>query len=336
MNTNLASTDIMARLDEMAAKFNGTKVEVPIEDTKKAEQYRTAFWSHMHTGMPENALKEGSDGSGGYLVPDTYEKKLVKALTEKNFMRQIGNVIPTTHDLKIPLAYSTGTADWIQEGKQMTFMDAEFGQVKISAYKLGATVLASDELLEDAEIDLEEYVHSSMVETLGEREEEAFLVGDGKGKPTGIIYQAEVGTETEESGVITMDDAVDLTYSVKGPYRKNAVFVMSEEAYLSLRKCKHLNGRPAWSSNLADKEPETLFGFPVYVSKYLPDLTPGNTPILFGDFSYFWIGERGKRNMKRLSERFADRGMIGFVMSQRVDAKMVLPEAVKTLKVRET
>lgn len=335
MNTNLTSTDIRVRLDEMAAKFNGTKEEVPVEDTKKAEQYRTAFWSHMHSGMPENALKEGSDGSGGYLVPDAYEKKLVKALTEKNFMRQIGHVIPTTHDLKIPLAYSTGTADWIQEGKPMTFMNTEFGQVKISAYKLGATVLASDELLEDAEIDLEEYVHSSMVETLGEREEEAFLVGDGKGKPTGIIYQAEVGTETEESGVISMDDAMDLTYSVKGPYRKNAVFLMSEEAYLSLRKCKHLNGRPAWSSNLADKEPETLFGFPVYVSKYLPDLTPGNTPILFGDFSYFWIGERGKRNMKRLSERFADRGMIGFVMSQRVDAKLVLPEAVKTLKVRE-
>lgn len=335
MNTNLTTTDIMVRLNEMATKFNGAKEEMHGKDTKKAEQYCTAFWSHMKTGMPENALKEGSDGSGGYLVPDTYDKKLVKALTEKNFMRQISNVISTVHDLKIPVVHSTGTADWIQEGKEMTFMDAEFEQVKISAYKVGVTVLASDELLEDAEIDLEDYVHGAMVETLGEREEEAFLVGDGKGKPTGIIYQAEVGTETEESGVITIDDAMDLTYSVKGQYRKNAVFVMSEEAYLALRKCKHLNGRPAWNSNLTDKEPETLFGFPVYVSKYLPDLTPGNTPILFGDFHYFWIGERGKRNMKRLSERYADIGMVGFVMSQRVDAKLVLPEAVKTLKVKE-
>lgn len=335
MSTNLKTTDIMARLDEMAAKFNGAKKETTVVDTKKAEQYRTAFWNHMHTGMPENALKEGSDGSGGYLVPDTYDKRLVKALTEKNFMRQIGNVIPTTHDLKIPVARSTGTADWIQEGNPMTFMDAEFGQVKISAYKLGAKVLVSDEILADAEIDLEKYVHGSMVESLGEREEEAFLVGDGKGKPTGIIYQAEVGVETEENGAISMDDAMDLTYSVKGPYRKNAVFVMSEEAYLALRKFKHLNGRPAWSSNLTDEEPETLFGFPVYVSKYLPDLTQGNTPILFGDFSYFWIGERGKRNMKRLSERYADCGMVGFILSQRVDAKLVLPEAVKTLKVRE-
>jgi HK97 family phage major capsid protein len=63
---------------------------------------------------------------------------------------------------------------------------------------------------------------------------------------------------------------------------------------------------------------------------------PGKIPVMFGDFSYFWIGERGKRTMKRLVERYADRGQVAFIMSERIDAKLVLPEAVKLLKVSGT
>jgi len=64
------------------------------------------------------------------------------------------------------------------------------------------------------------------------------------------------------------------------------------------------------------------------------NMEPGSIPVLFGDFSYFWIGDRGKRNIKRLTERYADYGQVGFIASQRVDAKLVLPEAVKALKIK--
>lgn len=77
-----------------------------------------------------------------------------------------------------------------------------------------------------------------------------------------------------------------------------------------------------------------LLGHPVYVCRALDDVAPDSIPVLFGDFSYFWIGDRGKRVIKRLVERYADRGQVAFITSERVDAKLVLSEAVKMLKVK--
>ena len=101
-----------------------------------------------------------------------------------------------------------------------------------------------------------------------------------------------------------------------------------------LRKQKVRDGKYVWSHNLMDGEPETLFGYPVYVTNNLPEIAEGNVVMLFGDFSYYWIGERGKRKMKRLEERYAEQGLVAFITSQRVDAKLVLPEAVKSVKIK--
>ena len=84
----------------------------------------------------------------------------------------------------------------------------------------------------------------------------------------------------------------------------------------------------------AEKIPSsTMKSYPVYVTNEMPDMDAGNKPILFGDFSYFWIGERGKRSVKRLVERYADHGQVAYITSERVDAKLVLSEAVKCLEV---
>jgi len=326
--------ELKARLAEIEAEIKGTKVDKTEADAKKAKVYNTAFWDHMHTGMPANALKEGGDGAGGYLVPDEYDERLVKALEDKNILRKLGKCMVTERDLKIPVSLSDGEADWIEEGKPMTFMDAEFGQVRIGAFKLAAAIRCTDEMLEDSGINLENYIEEEFASALGEKEEEAFFVGDGQGKPTGIVYQAEVAEEVSVDE-LSLDTALDLMYSVKRPYRENgAVYIMSEDAYRTLRKQKVRDGKYVWSRNLQDDEPDTLFGAPVYVTKNLPELEDGNVVMLYGDFSYFWIGDRGKRKMKRLEERYAEQGLVAFITSQRVDAKLVLPEAVKSVKIK--
>lgn len=334
MNNLRNVEEIKARLAEIEAEIKGTKVDKSVADKKKAEIYNSAFWEHMHTGMPSNALKEGSDGAGGYLVPDEFDERLVKALKEKNIMRQLGTTMKTEHDLKIPVALSDGEADWIEEGKPMTFMNAEFGQVRIGAFKLGAAIRCTDEMIEDSGINLESYIEESFAEALGDKEEEAFFVGDGNGKPTGIVYQAEVAKEVT-ADELNLDVALDLIYSVKHPYRENnAAFVLSEDAYMVLRKQTVRDGRYVWSHDLKGGEPETLFGYPVYVTNNLPEIAEGNVVMLFGDFSFYWIGDRGKRKMKRLEERYAEQGMVAFITSQRTDAKLVLPEAVKSVKIK--
>ena len=324
--------ELRARLDKMAAEFTDTNIS-GISGHVTDSAYRNAFFEHLHTGLTSNVLKKGSDGAGGYLVPDTYETELVQALRDKSLMRHLGKSISTTTNLKIPVADVHGEAFWVEEGESYSFTNETFKQIEINAYKLGVKILVSDEMLEDSGIDLEAYIKSSFAEALGDAEEEAFFTGNGDGKPVGIIHQAETALEFDTLSSITLDDIVDLEYSLKQPYRKNAVCIMSEEAYLHLRKIKTYHGKPAWESSLTEGEPDKLFGHTVYVTKYL-NSEYGNTPILYGDFSYYWIGDRGKRHFKRLSERYADRGLVGYQATQRVDAKLVLPEAVKSIKVK--
>ena len=192
-------------------------------------------------------------------------------------------------------------------------------------------------MLADSGIDLEAYIAQEYKERIAVSEEEAFLVGDGIGKPLGLVHQAEIGTTTEQSGKISMDDMIDLVYSVKQAYRcpGSTVFVMSEDAYHELRKTRYFDGRYIWNPKFKDDGYDTLFGHRAFVSNYMSEIVSGSKPVLFGDFSYFWIGDRGKRNIKRLNEAYAKFGQVGFLLSERVDSKLVLKDAVKTLKVAE-
>ena len=142
-----------------------------------------------------------------------------------------------------------------------------------------------------------------------------------------------MGAISELEGDITLDDILNLEYSIKQAYRDNAVWLMSEDAYHKLRRIPHYDGRPLWNPNLKEGEPEYLFGHRIYICKSMDDVAPGSIPVMFGDFRFFWIGDRGKRVIKRLMERYADRGQVAFITTERVDAKLVMPDAVKYLKI---
>lgn len=334
MKTARTYEELKSRLDELSGNTVEKQTNNTAEAKKKAEAYNTAFWETMHTGMPQNTLKEGSDGSGGYLVPDTYDDRLVQALKQKNVLRQIATVIPTTQKLTIPVSLGGENASWMPENEPYTFCEAEFGEIEIDAYKLGSSILVSDELLEDCGVDLKKYIEEAFAHRIGNAEESAFIRGDGNGKPLGIIHQASIGKVTDEKGKISADDLVDMEFSLAEPYRKNAVWVMSNDAYCRLGQLRHYRGNPIWSNGLEEEMPMKLFGYPVYICNHMDDVAPGSIPVMFGDFSYYWIGDRGKRVIKRLVERYADRGQVAFIATERVDAKLVLPEAVKLLKVK--
>lgn len=334
MKTARTYEELKSRLDELSGNTVEKQTNNTAEAKKKAEAYNTAFWETMHTSMPQNALKEGSDGSGGHLVPDTYDDRLVQALKQKNVLRQIATVVPTTQKLTIPISLGGENASWMPENEPYTFCETEFGEIEIDAYKLGSSILVSDELLEDGGIDLEKYIEEAFAHRIGNAEEAAFIRGDGNGKPIGLIHQASVGKVTDEIGKISADDLVDMEFSLAEPYRKNAVWVMSNDAYCRLGQLRHYRGNPIWGNGLEEEMPMKLFGYPVYICNHMDDVTPSGIPVMFGDFSYYWIGDRGKRVIKRLTERFADRGQVAFITTERVDAKLVLPEAVKMLKVK--
>lgn len=283
----------------------------------------------------DNALEEGTDSEGGYLVPDEYERTLVEALEEENVFRQLANVIRTSSgDRKIPVVAAKGTASWIDEEGAYTESDDSFGQVSIGAYKVGTMIKVSEELLNDSVFDLESYIAKEFARRIGAKEEEAFFTGDGSGKPLGVLAAtggAETGVTAASSTAITADELMDLFYSLKSPYRKKAVWVLNDSTIKAVRKLKDSTGQYLWQPSLMAGTPDTLLGRPVKTSAYMPVIAAGAKTIAFGDFSYYWIADRQGRSFKRLNELYAANGQVGFLGSQRVDGKLVLSEAVKVL-----
>ena len=306
---------------------------------RATDEYRQNFWDMMRskTPMPQviNALQIGTDSEGGYLVPDEYERILVEALEEENVFRQLAKVIRTSSgDRKIPVVATKGTASWIDEEGAYLESDDSFGQVSIGAYKVGTMIKVSEELLNDSVFDLEAYISREFARRIGAKEEEAFFTGDGSGKPLGVLAAAggaETGVTAASATAITADELIDLFYSLKAPYRRNAVWVLNDSTIKAIRKLKDNQGQYLWQPSLTTGAPDLLLGKPVRTSAYMPAIAADAKTVSFGDFSYYWIADRQGRSFKRLNELYAATGQVGFLASQRVDGKLVLPEAIKVL-----
>ena len=312
-----------------------------VEKTGRAsDEYKGSFWNAMRVKAPMpsvlNALQEGTDSEGGYLVPDEFERTLVEALEEENVFRTLAHVIKTSSgDRKIPVVASKGTASWVDEEGAYQESDDVFSQVSIGAYKLGTMIKVSEELLADSVFDLEAYISKEFARRIGAREEESFFNGDGKGKPLGILAAAggaEVGVTAASATAITADEVIDLFYSLKAPYRKNAVWVLNDATVKQIRKLKDTTGQYLWQPSLVAGTPDTILGRPVKTSAFMPTAAAGAKTIAFGDFKYYWIADRQGRTFKKLSELYAANGQVGFLGTQRVDGKLILPEAIKVLK----
>jgi HK97 family phage major capsid protein len=133
---------------------------------------------------------------------------------------------------------------------------------------------------------------------------------------------------------VTADELIDLFYSLRAPYRKNAVFIMNDATVKLIRKLKDNTGQYLWQPALTAGTPDTILNRPVYTSSFAPLAEGGALAIAFGDFSYYWIADRQGRSFQRLNELFAATGQVGFKATQRVDGKLILPESVKLLQMK--
>ena len=306
---------------------------------RASDEYKNAFWRIFRDKVVPyevyNSLKIGTDDHGGYLAPDEFEKTLVEALTDNCIFRQFAHVIQTSSgDRKIPVVATKGTATWTEEEAAYQESDDTFGLISIGAYKLATAIKVSEELLNDSVFDIASYVAKEFARRIGEAEETAFFTGNGTGKPTGVLAAnggAQVGVTTTGAN-ITMDEVLDLFYSLRAPYRKNAVFMMNDATVKALRKLKDGQGQYLWQPSVTLGTPDTILGRPVYTSVNMPTIAAGAKAILFGDLGYYWIADREGRTFQRLNELYAANGQVGFLASERVDGKLILPEAVKVLQ----
>lgn len=297
---------------------------------RASDEYRAAMLGAFRSNFRNvsNVLQEGVDADGGYLVPEEYDRRLIDVLDEENIMRTLGTKITTSGQHKINIAATKPAASWIEEGGALTFGDATFSQIFLDAYKLHVAIKVTEELLYDNAFNLENYIVTQFGRALANAEEDAFLNGDGKGKPLGLFAAAGGGTVADTlTAAVKSDDLISLVYALKRPYRRKASFILNDQTLASLRKLKDNNGAYIWQPSYQAGEPDRLLGYTVHTSAYAPA-----DAIAFGDYSYYNIGDRGTRSFAELKELFAGNGMVGFVAKERVDGKLVLPEAVQILK----
>ena len=311
--------------------FMGDAKEV--KKGRASDAYKDAMLSAMRSNFRNvsNVLQDGVDADGGYLVPEEYDRRLIDVLDGENIMRSLATKITTAGQHKINIAATKPAAAWIEEGGALSFGDATFDQIYLDAYKLHVAIKVTEELLYDNAFGLENYIITQFGKALANAEEDAFLNGNGTGKPTGIFAATGGGQVAATlTAAIKSDDLIDLVYGLKRPYRKNASFIMNDATLASIRKLKDNNGAYIWQPSYKEGEPDRVLGYAVHTSAFAP-----TNAIAFGDYSYYNIGDRGSRSFAELRELFAGNGMVGYVAKERVDGKLILPEAVQILKLKE-
>lgn len=306
---------------------------------RASDEYRKAAIDAIRSKFTKvsNALQTNPDLSGGYLIPDEWDTRLVQSLEEENVMRNLGTSFPTSGEHKINIAATKPAALWVAEGGAMTFGNGTFAQVSLDAHKVHVGILVTEELLNDNAFGLENYILEQFGKAIANAEEDAFINGDGNGKPTGFLttLAADATTYITTTGAsISADDIINLEYSLKRPYRRNAAWLINDATLAQIRKFKDSTQNYIWQPSYVAGEPDRLLGYPIYTTPYMPTVQSGNFAIAFGDFSYYNIADRGSRVFQRLDELYAANGMTGFLLKERVDGILIDNEAIRALKIK--
>lgn len=315
------------------------------EDT---EDYQRSFDNYLRTGLMEyRAALLSPNTVGGYTVPRGFLQQLVEYRTQFGNIRGLAHTFNTDSGniLEMPLLTGRGAAAWTAEAAAYNDADETFGSVTFSAWKATRLVKVSEELMRDSAFDLAGLLARRFGQSLSLLENTAFVNGTGSAQPTGLLDTAGLtsGLTTATNNVILFTELVDLVHSVGPQYRQNASWVFSDSILAYLRKIKTgvaSDLRFLWQESMAGDVPDRLFNHPFYIDPDMPATTtnaptPATKSVIFGDLEQaYWIRDVGPMVVRRLDERYADVGEVGFIVSARLDGKVVDNTAAKVMTVK--
>lgn len=299
-------------------------------------EYRGAFVEYLLKG--ENGVsaenrhrfeqRAGITGlAGGVLVPSTLANSIEKALKTYGGMLEAGSVFSTSTggDLIMPTVNdTTSKATVVAEYQKSTQKAPSFGSETLKAYTYRTPIVpVSLELLQDNSFDLESLLADLLAESFGRGMNEDLTIGDGKGKPKGIIEWATASDATPAASAIKLDDLIDLIRSVDSAYARNGRFMFNRNTLYSLVKIKDTTGRYIWQEGAKDGTPPTLFAKPYTLNDDMPDIAAGKASVLFGDFSKFKIRMVKDFRVIRLNELLAEYLSIGIFGFARLDGLLL-------------
>lgn len=333
--------ELMSQIDkinlDLAAGVadEGRSVPPVVEIMTPVTEERRQFEAYLR-GKPfeARALSEGSSG-GIYLAPEEFRAEVVQAIQAQAVMRRIARTITTSRDvLNVPKVLQGVTASWVAESAALAPVDPNIGQLAFTPHKLGVMTLTSSELLSDAAVDVMGLLTGLFGQAFAREEDKQFFTGDGNGKPAGILNDPDIPTvATASAGAVKLDDLLGLWYALPPQYRANASWVMSSQVEAVLRKEKDTTGAYILNPNPTQAAASTLMGRPIYSQEDMPGVASGAKVVIVGDFSYYYVVQRNAIEVARSTDRYFENDQVAFRALERVDGKVVLPDAFRILVV---
>jgi HK97 family phage major capsid protein len=302
---------------------------------------RSRFFEARPDGPVDwRALSKATATAGGNTVPTSFYDRLVAHLIQTSAILQSGAMILNTDSgetIQVPKTTAHSTASIVTEGSPISASDPAFGQVSLGAFKYGAMIQVSRELIADTGVDLEGYLAMQAGRALGNAFGAHAITGTGTSQPRGVVTDATVGVTgaTGVSGAFTSDNLIDLFYSVIAPYRRSdaAVWMMADSSIAQARKLKDTTGQYIWQPGLQAGAPDMILGKPVIMDPNFAAVGIGNKPVIFGDMSQYFVRLAGSVRFERSDDYAFNTDLVTFRALMRADGALVdLTGAVKTFQ----
>lgn len=342
----LAQTNLILAMPQWVSDTTAKK------DEGQTRARQAAFENYLRSGItsltPEerqlvtrgtNTQVVGTDSLGGYLVPDTWQPEIERAMLDYSGIMQAARIIRTAggQTLYWPTEDDTTTkAVKIAEAAAFTVQDITFSQAQLDAYKYGTLAKVSWELLQDNAYNIEQEVINTFGPRFGRTINEQGTVGDGSGDPNGVVTASTLGKTAASATAFTVSEVIDLHHSLDPAYRRSPSFgfMMHDGvlAYIKKLAVGSSDARPLWQPSFVAGAPDKIDGVKYWINQDMDSsINASSKLILCGDFSKYIIRIVQDMQMIRLNELYAANGLTGFQAWMRFDAELINTAAVKHL-----
>ena len=345
---------INADIDRLQKEIEDTHVKIAASQNTntggrqvKDAEYTAAFNAHFKKGEIQAALNKGASDEGGFLAPSEWDRTIADKLVIVSPMRQICFVQPTSKASFKKLFNLKGTTSgWVGETATRPQTNSPtFAELEYTTGEIYANPAATQQILDDVEIDIEAWLAGEVQQEFAYQEGTAFVSGNGTNKPTGILtyvtggtnaakhpYGAITAVNSGSASDITADGILDLIYDLPSIYTGNARFTMNRKTQGKVRKLKDGQGNYLWQPSFVAGQPATLLNFPITEIPDMPDVAANALPIMFGDFmkGYIILDRIGVRVLR---DPYTNKPYVSFYTTKRVGGGLLDPQPLRAMKV---
>ncbi|RYE32158.1 MAG: phage major capsid protein [Hyphomicrobiales bacterium] len=350
-----ALDDTMRRIDRLTLERARPALGQDGPRDPLTAEHKAAFVSYVRTGeagglkrLESKALSAGSGPDGGYLAPATVEGEILRRLATVSPIRSLATVRTISSGTYKKAFSTTGPASgWVAEtAARPQGASPTLAELSFPAMELYAMPAATQTLLDDAIVDIDQWIAEEVESAFAEQEGAAFVTGDGIDKPKGFLAYPTVADASWSWGNIGVlntgvagafpttnpsDVLVDLVYALKAGFRQNATFVMNRKTQATVRKFKDSTGHYLWQPPTSAGAPATLLGFPLVEAEDMPNVANNAVSIAFGDFrrGYLVVDRAGVRILR---DPYSAKPYVLFYTTKRVGGGVQDFAAIKGLK----